>query len=409
MDFESLKKLSQKEYCDKLVILTSDIIQQHFNDVDITYLAQRMKQGQEINELSKEKVNFVNQDVLQGLDIQNDAQKTIKKKRVCIGIAKFYVKIAHLFAAIVKTINPIYMYKDADGSVKKKGLLKKGEIPKNVKKKIFKFNICDNRIRKLQSYTVNAENPENPENLENPENKEKSATLYPKMCDVNLDSSGNVMNLDDEPGIHELMRLYLDDLYDYSAGTFTGMSETTKKQFQKDLKTFYTAFTGNPEMPPEITKFSDIKLRSYGKTNGCQGETPIYKTTYTISTEDKLFVEYAENIKKMIQKASDNQQKLLSIINELFSFVVEPYSGKQKIRVNPQLTEEKLELLVVKTRSVLIELYIHCEKDFVKGLELYEAIVERKILETTKKQIESLETTAKKMIQDTNKPLVNLE
>ena len=107
MDFKSLSKLSEKEYCDKLVVLTSDIIQKHFTDLEITYLAQRIKDGLQVNNLSKEKVSFINKDRLEGLDISNDTNKSVKKKRVCIGIAKFYVKVAHIFAAIVMTINPV--------------------------------------------------------------------------------------------------------------------------------------------------------------------------------------------------------------------------------------------------------------------------------------------------------------
>ena len=110
MDFKSLSNLSNKEYCDKLVVITSDIIKNYFNDIEITYLAQRIKNGEEVNDLTKENVMFVNKDQLEGLDIQNDSKKSIKKKRVCIGIAKFYVKIAHIFASIVTTINPEYTY-----------------------------------------------------------------------------------------------------------------------------------------------------------------------------------------------------------------------------------------------------------------------------------------------------------
>ena len=55
------------------------------------------------------------------------------------------------------------------------------------------------------------------------------------------------------------------------------MSDVTKSQFIKDLNLFYTAFTGNETMPPEITKFSDIKLRDYNKKTGCQGANPIFK------------------------------------------------------------------------------------------------------------------------------------
>jgi len=36
MDFKSLSKLSEKGYCDKLVVLTTDIIKRYFNDVEIT-------------------------------------------------------------------------------------------------------------------------------------------------------------------------------------------------------------------------------------------------------------------------------------------------------------------------------------------------------------------------------------
>ena len=32
MDFKSLSNLSNKEYCDKLVVITSDIIKNYFND-----------------------------------------------------------------------------------------------------------------------------------------------------------------------------------------------------------------------------------------------------------------------------------------------------------------------------------------------------------------------------------------
>ena len=388
MDFKSLSNLSNKEYCDKLVVITSDIVKNYFNDLEITYLAQRIKNGEEVNNLTKENVIFVNKDQLESLDIQNDVNKSIKKKRVCIGIAKFYVKIAHVFAAIVKTINPVYVYKDENGNVVKNGLLEKDKIPKNAKRKLYKLNICDNRIRSLKSMDVDEE--------------KKEVNLHPKICTMNLNKDGSVKNLQDEPGIVELLQLYLDDDYDYSNGTFTGMSDSTKRQFEKDLKSFYTAFTGNAEMPAEIKKFSDIKLRDYNNKNSCQGTNPVFKQNYVLSENDKLFMEYAKNIKNMIQSASNKQSQLLGVINDLFIFVSDPYGDKKKIRVNPSLTEDKLQKLVEKTRSIIIELYVKCEMDYVENLKVYEAIVESKILETTKKQIENLEKKANTMVVETN-------
>jgi len=390
MDFKSLSKLSEKAYCDKLVVLTSDIIERYFNDMEITYLAQRIKNGVEVNDLNKEKVIFINKDNLEGLDISNDAQKSIKKKRVCIGIAKFYVKVAHIFAAIIMTINPVYTYKDATGQTVKTGLLEKDKIPKNVNRKLYKLNICDNRIRALKKGEVIDDITGN-------------VSLQPKVCDMNVNKNGLDKTLADEPGITELMRLYLDDNYDYSNGNFTGMTDSTKSQFMKDLKLFYTAFTGNETMPPEITKFSDIKLRNYSKKTGCQGTTPVLKNKYTLSQKDKLFVDYAENTKKMIQTAADNQSKLLSVINELFTYVIDPYSGKKVIRINPKLNDELLQKAVEKTRRFIVDLYIKCETDYVNGIKLYEAIVESKILETTQKQIDNLKIEAKKIINETQK------
>jgi len=119
-----------------------------------------------------------------------------------------------------------------------------------------------------------------------------------------------------------------------------------------------------------------------------------------------LFVDYAENTKKMIQTAADNQSKLLSVINELFTYVIDPYSGKKVIRINPKLNEEFLQKAVEKTRRFIVDLYIKCETDYVTGVKLYEAIVESKILETTQKQIENLKNEAKKIITDTQKSTV---
>ncbi|MFY7729343.1 MAG: hypothetical protein ACOVRN_07495 [Flavobacterium sp.] len=388
MDFQSLSKLSEKAYCDKLVVLTSDIIERYFNETDVTFLAQRIKNGSEINEMKTEKVRYVNKDNLESLDIANDTQKSIRKKRVCIGIAKFYVKIAHIFAAIVMTINPVYTYKDANGQTVKTSLLEKDKIPKNVQRKLYKLNICDNRIRALKRG-------------EQHDDATNNVTIHPRVCDMNVSKEGQQKTLADEPGIQELLRLYLDDKYDYSNGTFTGMTQETEKQFRKDLKLFYTAFTGNEEMPETIQKFSDIKLRDYSKKPSCQNTNAVLKQPYTLPKKDELFVKYADNIKTMIQSAANNQYKLLDVINDLFTYVNDPYSGKRIIRIHPKLTDVSLQKAVEKTRKFIVDLYIRCEADYVKGVQLYEAIVESKIVETTQKQIETLKKEATQIIKET--------
>jgi hypothetical protein len=390
MNFQSLSKLSEEAYCNKLVVLTSDIIDRYFNDMEVTFLAQRIKDGVEVNDIKNEKLSFINKDSLDNMDISNDTQKSIKKKRVCIGIAKYYIKIAHIFAAIVMTINPVYTYKDSTGQTVKTPLLEKDKIPKNTKRTLYKLNICDNRIRALKREKKNDEQTGN-------------VTIQPRVCDMNIDKTGQNKSLDDEPGIKELMRLYLDDNYDYSSGNFTGMSKETANQFKKDLKLFYTAFTGNDNMPDNIQKFSDIKLRDYSKNPGCQMPNKVLGQTYTLNKKEELFVKYADNIKKMIQSAADNQYKLLDIINELFTYVKDPFSGKRIIRINPKLTDSLLQNAIIKTRKYIIDLYVKCEADYVTGVQIYEAIVESKIVETTQKQIENLKKEANKIITETKK------
>ena len=78
MDFKSLSKLSQKAYCNNLIIITSDIIDRYFNDMEVTYLSQRIKDGAEVNQLSKDKIIFITKDRLDSLDASNDKQKNIR-------------------------------------------------------------------------------------------------------------------------------------------------------------------------------------------------------------------------------------------------------------------------------------------------------------------------------------------
>jgi len=388
MDFKSLRRLYDKEYCDKLVILTSDIIERYFTDMEISYLAQRVKNGVEVNEMDKANIIFFDKEQLAKLDVQN----SIKKKRLCLGIAKFYIKIAHVFAAIVTTINPVYVYKDADGNKVKATLYEKGKIPKNTPRDIYKLNICDNRINSLKNH--NSLEPDSDGNI----------TIGPKVCDMNINTDGQDKTLADEPGIPELVELYYDDKYDYESGKFTGMTDKTKKIFESDLKIFYNVFTGNKDMKPEITKFSDIKLRDYHKMSLCKGSDAKFRQKYKGPITNKLFKDYAENLKNMIAKANKNQNALLTIINQLFVYTIDPQTGKKQIRVVPKLSEERLQELVVETRALIIKLYLTCEIDYVNSLKIYEAIVEKKIFETAQNQLNKLNEMEKELLTEEKVP-----
>ena len=48
-NFQDMKRLGDKEYCNKLVILTADVIKKFLKEREITYIAQRVVDGVPVN------------------------------------------------------------------------------------------------------------------------------------------------------------------------------------------------------------------------------------------------------------------------------------------------------------------------------------------------------------------------
>ena len=94
------------------------------------------------------------------------------------------------------------------------------------------------------------------------------------------------------------------------------------------------------------------------------------------------FVSMSENMKQMLNKANKNQEYLLDVLNKLFVYMTDPQTNKKLIRINPKLTEELLQETVLETRAIIVNLYLTCETDFANGIKIYEAIVDKKIIET---------------------------
>ena len=318
MNFDSLTKMYQKEYCDKLVILTSKIIEKQLNPSEIIELLKDIKQD--------------NKDTFDS-----------NKKQMSNEIAKFYIQIAHIYAVIIKTINPMYVYKNSDGETVEVPFSEQTTIPDGIKPDIKSFNICDKHIGDL-------------------------GCIMDNKCE-------NVSSSTDEPGIPELQQLYQDDEYDFSEGVFKGMSEQTKAEYLNDLLLFYNVFTDSKldTLPENIKTFNDIKLSKYSHSSN---------NSFAAKTNmNTLLKEYAENIKNMMHNMQSNREILLNVINKLFIY-------KTKITINPNLKESDLPNIILETRRAIVELYLTCERDYTRGMEIYEAIVDKKILDSTEKQIE---------------------
>lgn len=383
-DFKSLTKLYEEEYCNNLVVLTQDIISKNFTEMEITYLAQRLRGKDVVNEEKTDEIIFFNKDKLDKMDPSSH----LRKKRVCLGIAKFYVKIAHVFSTIVMTINPVYTYTNEAGSTIRTPFSEKDTIPKNAKnRRITREGMCFNRLNQLRHGQDFVNIPE-----------DGNITISPKLCVDKTD-------LSQEPGIPELQSLYYDK-YDYEKGTYNTMRDSTKAIFKNDLNNFYKIFTGNENLPDTpLSKFSDIKLKDYNKSKRCEGHNSLFKTKATGNLKDELFQKYAYNMQDMMRKSRNVQNDLINIINEIFTYDVEQKTGKRLVRINPELTEKKLDKIVEKTRKIVVNYYITCEQDFEKGVKIYESIVENLMKDTALSQLDSLEETKEQLISEPSKPL----
>jgi hypothetical protein len=223
-------------------------------------------------------------------------------------------------------------------------------------------------------------------------------------------------NLSQEIGIPELMNLYYDSEYDFKTGEFNGMTTKTRKKFEKDLEDFYKAFTQQKEIPSNITKFSDIKINEY--YNIFNKKNKSISSILSTNQEDQdmdmnieieiemdngkktpiynyLIRRYARNLKLMMKNVNYHQKQLLKILNNIFVEINENENDSSEYeninyRIQPSLTIRKLNEYIENARNIIVDMYIQCEEHFLKGLQIYEAIVEKILLHTTQGQIDTL-------------------
>ena len=453
-NFQDMRKLSQKEYCDKLVILTADIIKKFMKDKNIRYLAQRVDNGIPYNRMTKEKLMYLDTgeidisgrskgysqrdvenikrlydeanhgrsysggamrdylDVMQWFDEYKDKKKQppstksitrrkrtvlsrldvkdpIQKERMCKGIARFYISIAHLYAAIVKTVNPVYTFKDSKG-IHTYSMMNKSKIPKGARAKLAEINLCTRRIKAVKPKTDTGNVTINMSSVCRINKKKHTVTMEDEQMRPSQwgETQRDTRDLTQEPGIPELIQLYYDN-YDYTKGKFVGMVKggNAEKQYRKDLEEFYTAFTGGQVPYKEWNKgnnkrFSDIRLEDYHDKSVCKDPTSIYNKSYTGS--GGLFADYANHITSMIKQAQTNQANLMSILDKVFKIqVLKDQNRTEVVTLNPGLNDGKLMELIAEARQAIVKLYIACEKDFKKALDIFEGITLLREVKTT--------------------------
>ena len=257
-------------------------------------------------------------------------KKTIEqhqtKHAICENIAVYYVKIAHIYAAIVKIIDF-----DKKGFCNKKHneffienfVIKKNN--KNINKSKIKTNYC-NAIKKNKK-------------VEKPD-------------------------FDDEIGIPELEKLYLNK-YDTKLGKFV-MDEENKKKYLEDVKTFYKIYT-NKEWDGKTKKFSEIPIYEYKPISFCKQK----KATAVLEGNEKNenIQNFANQLALIMNNSYSYDKELIKILNELFIF------NGDKLRINLQMNKKVLDEKYEEVRNIIFNIYKNCERDYQKTILLFQKIV----------------------------------
>jgi hypothetical protein len=420
-DFKSLKLLVNEKYCDNLTILTKDILSTRFSTKQIKSLAKM----DTLFYISKNELSRI------------EAGTRDKKNLMCKQIARFYVRIAQLFASIITTVYP--NWSDTVG-------------PEG---KPFDGNdFCQTRIAALTKSI-------------RPDSGDKSkVAIQPTVCSLYANDS----TVYAAPGFAALELLY-NDQYDETTGAFSKRSGEMQSKYETDLTTLYQAFTGHSSKPPEIKSFSDINISALSKrfkecgpktadpvfapgaavqTGGqmfddrverdrinrnvgqaqvqvqsdmekelesvrikaeareksikSQGEnlSGIFSSSnpaVRIASTNGAFSKYAAHIKTMVASAERYKAALLAVIDKLF-LIVKTEAGQPKITIHPALSNEELDKLVNQTRDIIVQLYLGCERDFYTGLKLLRVIIEEKMQENMEAALSALKTETKTTIKN---------
>jgi hypothetical protein len=437
-DFKGLKMLVNEKYCDDLTILTKDILATRFTTKEIKTLAKT------------DTFFYISKNELARLE----ANTKDKKNRMCKQIARFYVRIAHLFASIITTVYP--NWSDSGNGQQGQGQGQGQGI-----------EFCNARINALKNSIL-----EKKGDLD-------AVNIQPTVCSLYSNSS----TLYAAPGFSALEVLYNDE-YDETTGTFNRRSGAMQVKYENDLESLYEAFTGKSSKPSEIKSFSDIniaalssrfsecgpkqksdrsgeilqqeqlqqqqrdqqrqqqedqrrrqeqdpynyrqreqnpmarimeennreleriKLRAEIKEKSIREEGANMSGVMTSSTNLRVkktgssFSNYAAHIRTMAGNADKFKAKLLEIVDKLFLVVKNDATSNQaKITIHPALSNEMLSQLVNQTRDIIVQLYLGCERDFYTGIKLLRVIIEEKMQETMEAALVNLKTETVKQVK----------
>ena len=154
LSIPDMESLLDPKFYKKVEVITSKVFLDRVKMHEVDVLVQKTKDGQKIDQKETNDVAIV---VHRDEEAMKKREKFLKKQ-YCQSIAKFYIKIAHLYAAIVKTIDPQFdtgMGNTQDvfslygiNDISEEGMKKNKEV-KDVKPSDVFNGFCFTRVRSL--------------------------------------------------------------------------------------------------------------------------------------------------------------------------------------------------------------------------------------------------------------------
>ena len=387
---KDLIKLANPEKCKKLVIMTSNAINKYFTPKYISYMDSKLKGMRE------EKLLFFNKD--ESVLNRFDAKGSSKDKK-CIGIAKFYVKIAHLFSAISLTINPIYKWKSpTSGDEKTASLLnieKHPDYPDLIDNQEVSVVLSDNFCTKRHSKLIKIQ-----KDLK--KNNSKFIDLSP-MCktrEKEINQTG-IKTLAEETGFSSLEKLYFDK-YNYEKGVFYKDKDSpANKKYLEHLKLLYNTFKKSTDIPYEEwnkennKRFVDVLIEYQHTSEKCIGEKKVFRNQYALKDSDLLFSNYITFVKEMIDRSDSARKQIVALLYKVFKLSVT--GDHTEIVIDPGLNSKKLDEIVKEAREKIFNLYVQCEKDYKEALARFDAIIKDGEVINTLKKLQTLDEEEDKL------------
>merc|ERR1712166_1189910 len=330
---EDLLQFMNPEYCDKMINLTSNILNDNFTKNQLNIIN---------NKIKKNKKKPVDEFIQNLKDISNP----IYDNDICKEITIYYVKIVHIFSAIKIVI-------DTDDSIcnktkKFKYKKKKGEVYQQdmVDKNVFDTSISADICSKKSSKDIKTEKI-----------------------------------LKNENGIPELENLFKDK-YIPEREEFV-MSEKQKKEYETAVSKFYESYTGSMEGRDKYKRFSDIPVLKYKSVELCKKMKDKSKSRLIGNSKNDNIVNFANHLATIMNNSRMFDKKLIEILNYLF---IPNENGKDYV-INENISFDDIDEIIVKVRENIMDLYITCDKDYRKGIKLFEKILLDKNIELAEKRL----------------------